>query len=90
MAHFAFLCLHLFAILFGFLLLFVTIPLHIIYGIVASNGRRSRQQHEIAQAQGYDLTPAKEPMSLGKVTVVTVIEVFAVFSALVLLDMVGG
>ncbi|MEW8230338.1 MAG: hypothetical protein AB2745_08445 [Candidatus Thiodiazotropha endolucinida] len=51
MGHFIFIVLHLVAILFtGFVFLFLTIPLHIIYAVIRSNGKKTAKAIEAAQA----------------------------------------
>jgi len=40
MGHLLFCIMHFFAIIFGFVLLFITVPLHIIYGVISGKNKR--------------------------------------------------
>lgn len=50
MGHFAFWILHIVAVLFGFVFLFLTIPLHIIYGVVRRNSNEASSDRRELEA----------------------------------------
>ena len=68
MIHLFYFLLHAAAALLGGVLLFLTIPLHIVYTIVTNNGKKSRKlQADIAIAQGANIEAPKESAGLGRV-----------------------
>ena len=51
MGHIVFIFLHLIAIIFGFWLLIITIPTHLIYGIASSGKKELKEQVEVLKEQ---------------------------------------
>jgi len=51
MGHIVFIILHIMAIIFGFWLLIITIPTHLIYGVVSSGKKELKEQVEVLKEQ---------------------------------------